>query len=166
MHRRTALAVIAGASLPLVTGGATDWTTTPPAAVDESLTDDAIDPVAATGRAATDVESDVSFEGAIVEITECGAACREATTTLTNTGSADATGVRAVATVFADETLVWEGDEEIGRLEAGATVTRTQRIEIDALSAFAIENNDRMVTITTTVTSAQQMERFVHETSV
>ncbi|WP_436347890.1 hypothetical protein [Natronorubrum sp. FCH18a] len=165
MHRRTALAVITGASLPLVTGGAIDSTTTIPA-VDEPLTDDAVDPVAATERPATDVESDVSFEGTIVEITECGAACREATTTLTNTGTADATGVRAVATVFAGETLVWEGDEEIGRLEAGTTVTRTQRIEIDALSAFAIENNNRTVTITTSVTSAQQTERFVHETSV
>ncbi|ELY37275.1 hypothetical protein [Natronorubrum tibetense] len=166
MHRRTALAAITGASLSLVTGGATDWTTTPPVAVDGSLTDDTIGPADATERAAADLESDVSFEGDVVEIVECGRTCREVTTTLTNTGTADATAVRVAATVVAGETLVWETDEEIGRLEAGATVTRTQRIDIDVVSALAIENNDRTVTITTTITSAQQTEQFVTETTV
>lgn len=166
MHRRTALAVITGASLSLVTGGATDWTTTPPAAVDEPLTNDTVGPTDTAEQAATDLESDVTFEGDIVEVVECGRTCREVTTTLTNTGTADATTVRVAATVVAGETLVWETDEEIGRLEAGATVTRTQRIDLDVMSALAIENNDRTVTITTTVTSAQQTEQFVTETTV
>ena len=166
MHRRTALAAITGTSLSLVTGGATDWTTTPPAIVNESLTDDTVSPANATERPATDLESDVSFEGDVVEIVECGRTCREVTTTLTNTGTADATAVRVAATVVAGETLVWETDEEIGRLEAGATVTRTQRIDIDVVSALAIENNDRTITITTTITSAQQTEQFVTETTV
>ncbi|SDJ85608.1 hypothetical protein [Natronorubrum texcoconense] len=166
MHRRTALAAITGASLSLLTGGATDWTATPPAGVDEPLTDDTIGPADATERAATDLESGVSFEGEVVEVVECGRTCREATTTLTNTGTDDATAVQVAATVVAGETLVWETDEEIGRLEAGETVTRTQRIDIDVVSALAIENNDRTVTITTTITSAQRTEQFVTETRV
>ena len=166
MHRRTALAAITGASLSLVTGGATDWTTTQPAVVDESLTEDTIGPADSTERAAADLESDVSFEGDVTEIVEYGRTCREVTTTLTNTGTADATAVRVAATVVAGETVVWETDEEIGRLEAGATVTRTRRIDLDVVSALAIENNDRTVTITTTITSAQQTEQFVTETTV
>lgn len=169
IYRRTVICAIAGASLAAVTGGHTGETDTEsPPAVGEQPDADSSGPV--TGPTQIDVadaaESDVAFELAPFELTECGSTCREVTTTLTNTGSTDATTVHVSVTVSAGETLVWETDEVIGQLAAGAGVTRTHRVEVDLGTALALQETGGEMTIETLITSDQHTERIVREKSM
>ncbi|WP_247002315.1 hypothetical protein [Halosolutus gelatinilyticus] len=109
--------------------------------------------------------ADVAFELAPYEISECGLACREATTTVTNVGSDDATDVRVLVTLFADGKPIWETDEAVGRLPAGASVTRTKRVEVGVGEAMAIEDGGN-VTAETIIDSDQRTARIVRETEL
>ncbi|MFC4438222.1 MULTISPECIES: hypothetical protein [Natrialbaceae] len=165
MDRRMALGVVAGASLAALSGGSIDESDaeSPPVADGQPETDDDdpnASPVLARGM------PDVAFELAPVSLTECGATCREATTTLRNTGDDDATDVRVSVTVFTDETVVWETDDRLGRLAAGAGVTRTYRVDVDPGAALAIRENDGWLTIAVTIESDQQTERIIREKEV
>lgn len=165
MHRRMALGVIAGVSLAGLTGGSTGDS-------------DAESPSDTDGRAKTDGSGSnagpdlaretptVAFDLGPVSLTECGTTCREATTTLRNTGEGDATDIRVFVTVFTDETVVWETEERIGRLESGASVARTYRVDVDLGTALAIRENDGRLTIELTIESDQQTERIVREKDV
>ncbi|WP_306059310.1 hypothetical protein [Natronococcus wangiae] len=164
MHRRTAIGVIAGASLATLTGGATSGVDTETTtAVGEQPDTERGDPNTATRLADAPPDTGVDFEVGPVSLTECGITCRDATTTLTNTGSRDATGVRAAVSVFTDDTLVWETDDHVGRLAAGNAVTRTHRIDVDPGTALAIRENDGRIRMEVTIVSDQQTERVVRE---
>ncbi|TYL36774.1 hypothetical protein CV102_21110 [Natronococcus pandeyae] len=161
MHRRMALGVITGVSLAALTGGSTGDSDA------ESL------PVKVADGGGSSASPDlaretpaVAFDVAPLSLTECGTTCREATTTLRNTGDRDATDVRVFVTVFTDETVVWETEECIGRLASGAGVTRTYRVDVDLGTALAIRENDGRLTIELTIESDQQTERIVREKDV
>lgn len=167
MHRRTVIGALAGTSLAALTGGYTDETAVEAPTAADRAEPTRLDAASTTNRSAEEGgDTDVSFDVTAVSIVECGTTCREATITVTNTGSADATNVRASVTATADETLVWKTDETVGRLPADASVTRTRRLEIDLETALAIRENDRRVTVELLLTSDQRTERFVREEEV
>lgn len=101
-------------------------------------------------------EPSVDFRVEPYEIVECGFTCREATSTITNTGAEDATNVRVTVNVYADDHLIWETEEALGQLEAGSTITRTERIDVSLGEALVIRDNDRRITIEMTISSDQR----------
>lgn len=166
MHRRTVISVITGMSLAAVTGGYTDQTDTESPTPDGEKSDMARASPVTTQKQPSTSKSEVAFEVTSVAVTECGTTCREATVTLANTGSTDATNVHVSATITAGETLVWKGDERIRRLTAGAAVTQTHRIDIGLEDAVAIQRNNGQITIKVTIVSDQQSKQITNKRRV
>lgn len=92
-----------------------------------------------------------SFAYSVDSIEECGQTCRDVTATITNDGNEMATNVTVETNIYTDGDLIWEGDEEIGTLEAGGEYTSTQRVELSFADATKVENNDGWITIETIV---------------
>ncbi|GAB7020359.1 hypothetical protein [Halostagnicola bangensis] len=164
MHRRTAIGVITGTGLTALTGSNVDRNdeqvtgpSSPPSDLSRGDSDTAAE------RDDDTAESDVSFELAPYELSRCGTTCGEATTTVTHTGNTDATGVHVTVQLSADGALLWETDETIDQFEAGASITRTERVDLGFSDLLAVRENDGRVTITTVIESDQQTERIVRE---
>lgn len=88
----------------------------------------------------------------IDSIESCGTTCRDVTATLENTDNTTRTGVTVTTEVYADGELLWEGSEDVGTLEPGASNTATRRVDVGYRGALAIKSNDGYVTIRTVVT--------------
>lgn len=107
-----------------------------------------------------------AFSFTVDQIEECGQTCRDVTATLYNNQEETATGVMVYTRIFAgrDNTdpddAVWEGTDEVGTLEAGASHTTTKRVELSFQEGLAISRNDGWVTILTTVESNEMTVTF------
>ncbi|WP_280536647.1 hypothetical protein [Halopenitus sp. POP-27] len=99
------------------------------------------------------------FSFTIDETEECGTTCRDVTATLYNEQDETATGITTYIRIFAGEDntdandVVWEGTADVGTLEAGASHTTTERVELSLQEARAVDRNDGWITIQTTVES-------------
>ena len=168
MHRRTAIGAVASVGLAALAGSNA-------ITGDERTTDDdggrsndvrsESDAEAYPARASAN-EPDVTFVLGPYRLSACGATCREVTATLTNTGDADATDVRVTVTLAAGDERLWETEESIGTLEAGGSVTQTERVDLGLGAALAVRANDGRVTVTTLVESAQRTDEIVREMEI
>lgn len=96
----------------------------------------------------------------------CGTRCRSVTIALSNEGDAPARDVRVVTEITTGQRLVWEGRSDVGRLDAGETITRTRRVEVGYLDAARIEANDGQIRIETTIRSANDTQVFTERRDV
>jgi hypothetical protein len=113
---------------------------------------------AATSRPGTPTAAPSPFGFEIVATEPCGQTCRDVTVELTNNRDTVATGVTVSTRIFAgNETtegaMVWDGEEDVGRVAAGGTITSTRRVELGFSGGLAVQNSDGWVTIVTTVAS-------------
>lgn len=112
------------------------------------------------------------FSFTIENIEECGQTCRDVTATVTNNQNETATGVTVFTRVFAGENntdkadLVWEGKEEVGTLEAGASHTTTEHVELTLQEARKIDQQDGWITILTTVQTDERTVTFQNSEQV
>ncbi|WP_245883351.1 hypothetical protein [Halalkaliarchaeum desulfuricum] len=112
------------------------------------------------GETETTLDDDAEpFSFVIDDIEECGATCRDVTSTLTNTQNETATDVTVYIRIFAGEDntatddIVWEGTEEAGTLAPAEEHTTTERVELSLQDARKIDREDGWITIQTTVES-------------
>jgi len=112
-------------------------------------------PTAAPTTAATDTEAAAESTPMITmrvrSIEACSTRCRAVTVALSNGGAAPARDVSVTTRITTDGSLVWQGRSDVGRLAAGATVTRTRTVEVGYLDAARIEGNDGVVRVETAV---------------
>ena len=99
-------------------------------------------------------------------IESCGSRCRSVTVALSNEGSAPASDVRVSTRITTGDTLVWEGESDVGTLDAGQTVTRTRTVRVGYADAARIEANDGVVRIETTVRTASGTRVFTERRDV
>jgi hypothetical protein len=99
-------------------------------------------------------------------IESCGTRCRSVTVALSNEGSAPAHDVRVRTRITTGGSLVWEGQSDVGRLDAGQTVTRTRTVRVGYVDAARIEANDGVVRIETTVRTANGTRVFTEQRDV
>lgn len=113
-----------------------------------------------TAGSTTTTAPEPAFRTEVERIENCGRTCRDVTGRITNDGDADATGVTVYTRIFVgngtDGDVVWEGKREIGTLEAGASVTATQRVQLSYAEALAVRGADGWITVQTTVQSDQK----------
>lgn len=106
------------------------------------------------------------FSFTVDAVEECGRTCRDVTVTLANDQSEAATGVTVITRLFAgqDNTdpddLVWRTEIDVGTLDAGASVTTTERVDLSLPEALKIEQRDGWVTVLTTVRSDERTVTF------
>lgn len=106
------------------------------------------------------------FSFTIDRVEECGRTCREVTVTLHNNRNATATGITVYTRIYAgenntaDDDVVWEGRRDVGTLDAGASRTTTERVELSLQEGLRIERRDGWITIVTTVESDQSVVTF------
>lgn len=106
------------------------------------------------------------FTFTIDEVEECGQTCRDVTASLHNNQDETATGTTVFTRIFAGEDntdtddLVWEGKEEVGTLDAGATHTTTRHVELSLQEARKIDQHDGWITIVTTVQTDERTVTF------
>lgn len=98
------------------------------------------------------------FAFEVLRIEECGDTCRDVTAEVTNNQNEAATGVQVYTRIYAGNSSdsgdrVWEGTEDIGRLEAGESATSTRRVDLSYGEALEIQNEGGWITILTTVES-------------
>jgi hypothetical protein len=99
------------------------------------------------------------FSFTIDETEQCGTTCRDVTATLYNEQDETATGITTYVRIFAGQNntdpndVVWEGTVDVGTLEAGASHTTTERVELSLREARKVDRNDGWITIQTTVES-------------
>lgn len=111
------------------------------------------------------------FTFAITGVEECGQTCRDVTVEFTNQQDRRADDVVVYTRVYAGNSTdesdeIWAGQESIGSVDAGETVTSTRRIELSYREAMAVQNNDGWITIVTTVETAETTVTFVREEQV
>jgi hypothetical protein len=99
-------------------------------------------------------------------VESCGTRCRAVTVALSNEGSAPATDVRVSTRITTGGSLVWDGRSDVGRLDAGGTVTRTRTVRVGYADAARIEANDGVVRIETTVRTASGTRVFTERRDV
>jgi hypothetical protein len=109
---------------------------------------------------ATATPEPAPFGFQIDSIEECGTTCRDVTATLTNQRGSSASDVTATTRIYVKEDKIWQGSEEIGRLDAGESATTTKRVEIGYFDAAKIQNNGGYVTVETTITTAEGSYTF------
>ncbi|WP_096389235.1 hypothetical protein [Halopenitus persicus] len=123
---------------------------------EEPSTEQPEDDDASTTTSTPDTEP---FSFTIDETEECGTTCRDVTATLYNEQDETATGTTTYIRIFAGEDnvdtddVVWEGTVDVGTLEAGASHTTTERVELSLQEARKVDRNDGWITIQTTVES-------------
>jgi hypothetical protein len=122
--------------------------------------------ILADGGSETTPPSPRPFSFTIDDIEECGRTCRDVTASLHNNQDEPATGVTVFTRVFAGEDntaeddLVWQGREEVGAVDAGASYTTTGRVELSFQEAWKVNQHDGWVTIVTTVRTDQRTVTF------
>jgi hypothetical protein len=103
----------------------------------------------AAGTSKATPAADFSF--VIDRIQQCGQRCRDVTVTLTNTGQSTASNVRVTTRIFAGDHKVWQGQSDVGTVDAGESVTRTRRVNIGYIDAARIKSNDGYIRVETTI---------------
>jgi hypothetical protein len=156
--------LLAGVSLGLGGAGGVGG----PAAADGGSTASATATVTGAGTttatAATDRAPAVTMR--VRSIESCGTRCRSVTVALSNDGNAPARDVGVTTRITADGSLVWQGRSDVGRLDAGETVTRTRTIQVGYVDAARIQSNDGVVRIETTVRTAGGTRVFTERRDV
>ncbi|MDZ7701396.1 MAG: hypothetical protein U5J98_04635 [Halobacteriales archaeon] len=124
------------------------------------------DDSSSTGESGPTATAEPPFAFTIDAVEECGQTCRDVTASLHNNQDESATGTTVFTRVFAgqDNTdtddLVWEGKEEVGTLDAGATHTATRRVELSLQDGLKIDQHDGWITIVTTVQTDERTVTF------
>ena len=159
------LAVIAAAGFAVFTGlgpapgGAADGVDSETSGEDASTTSTTV----STADGSGDGEP---FTFGVDEVEECGQTCRDVTATLYNEQAEPASNVTADIRIYAGENntdaddVVWEGTVDVGTLDANASETTTQRIDLSFREALKVDNNGGWITIQTTVDSADTTVTF------
>lgn len=111
------------------------------------------------------------FSFTIDNTESCGDTCRDVTATLTNEQNETATGTTVYTRIYAGKStaesdLIWQGKQDIGTLEAGASATRTQRVKLSYGEAYSVQQNDGWITVVTTVQTDDQTVTFKNERNV
>ena len=118
------------------------------------------------GNPSVDTDDAPPFSLTIDEVDECGQTCRDVTATLHNDQTDTANRVIVSIAIYAGEDstdeddLVWEGSVDVGTLEAGASYTTTERVELSYWDSLAVSRNDGWITIHTTVESDERTVTF------
>lgn len=140
----------------------------------------AVETPVATGTVYTDSGSDGDSSGSggdgsaadgppftfgIDRITKCGQTCRDVTVTLTNQQNTTATDVTVTTRIYAGNStakddLVWSGQQDVGSMAAGESVTRTQRVKLSYMEAYAVKQADGWITVVTTIQSEDSTITF------
>lgn len=106
-------------------------------------------------RLSTPTPGPPPFTLEIDEIRDCGRTCRDVTSTLRNEQGTAASDIGVTGSIYAGRgtagTVVWEGYEWVGDLDAGGTYTTTQRVRLSFSDALAVDRADGWITIQTTV---------------
>ena len=101
-----------------------------------------------------------AFATTVDSVETCGETCRDVTSTVSNDGTAAATGVtvytRIVVGGEASGDVVWQGREDVGRLAANDSHTTTRRVELSLAEGAAVERADGWITVQTTIQSDGQ----------
>jgi len=114
----------------------------------------------------TAIDSAPAVAMRVRSVESCGTRCRSVTVALSNEGSAPARDVGVTTRITADGSLIWQGQSDVGRLDAGETVTRTRTIEVGYLDAARIEANDGVIRIETTIRTASGTRVFTERRDV
>ena len=153
-----ATALLVGATLPpdfpvspADGNGTASEATTNEATTSETTTSGRVANGTATSGTTASDEGPYAFT--IDSVAECGSTCRDVTATLENTGRETRRNVRVTTKVYADEDLLWTGNESVGTLPTGASHTTTKRVEMGLAGGMKIQSNDGYVTIVTVVRS-------------
>lgn len=156
------LVVVLVAAVALGMGGSAG--TTAAGADREPTTTPAATAAGSAQQSTTDSTPAIAMRVRSVE--SCGTRCRAVTVALSNEGSAPATDVRVSTRITTGGSLVWDGRSDVGRLDAGRTVTRTRTVRVGYADAARIEANDGVVRIETTVRTASGTRVFTDERDV
>lgn len=105
------------------------------------------------------------FSFAIQQIEKCGQTCRDVTVTLANEQDQQAEDVTVYTSIYVGNStdkadLIWKGQEDVGTMAAGESVTRTQRVELSIQEAYAVKQADGWITVVTTIDSADTTITF------
>lgn len=106
------------------------------------------------------------FTFTVDDLQDCGLTCRDVTATLHNQQDEAATGVTVYIRIYAGQDasdaaeVVWQGQEPVGTLEAGASYTTNRRVELSLGEAQAIEQEGGWVTVVTTVETDRRTVTF------
>lgn len=110
--------------------------------------------------ASTTTASDSGYDFTIEQIEECGTTCRDVTAELANDADETRRNVRVTTEVYANEDLLWTGNETVGTLASGEAHTSTKRVDVGFAGGMKIRDNDGYVTIVTIVKSDRGTVRF------
>jgi hypothetical protein len=119
-----------------------------------------------SGGSGANATAEPPFAFTIDRVEECGQICRDVTASLHNNQDVTARGTTVFTRIFAGEDntdpddLVWEGKEEVGTLDAGATHTTTRRVELSLQDGLKIDQHDGWITIVTTVKTDERTVTF------
>jgi hypothetical protein len=141
-------------------GDGTTATTTAADGSDDSSGDDSSGSDGGSSAETTTDSTSTPYRFEIVNIEECGDTCRDVTATLTNTGQETRQNVRVTTEVYADDDLLWTGNETVGTLEPDESHTSTKRVKLSYWDGVKIKNNDGYVTIVTIIHSDSGTVRF------
>ncbi|WP_224447810.1 hypothetical protein [Haloprofundus salilacus] len=100
------------------------------------------------------------------EIEECGTTCRDVTAQVKNTGNESVDDIDVTVRIFADDDEVWNGNVEVGAVDAGEVQEQTIRVELGYMDAYKIKQNDGYITVRTTVTTAEGSFEFTERRKV
>ncbi|MFC4551763.1 MULTISPECIES: hypothetical protein [Halorussus] len=101
-----------------------------------------------------------AFRLRITSVEKCGSTCRDVTATLKNRREADRHDVRVETKVYADDDLLWSGEETVGTLAGKDTHTTTKRVKVGFSGAMKIKSNGGYVTIVTVIRSDVGTTKF------
>ncbi|WP_137283953.1 hypothetical protein [Halorussus salinisoli] len=113
-----------------------------------------------TTMESTTTTSDSNYAFSILSVEKCGDTCRDVTARLTNTEATARENVDVTTKMYADDELLWSGNETVGTLAAGENHTSTKRVDVGFSGGLAINANDGYATIVTVVESDSGTERF------
>lgn len=115
-------------------------------------------------------EPSPAFATTLDSVENCGRTCRDVTTTVSNEGTAPATGVTVYTRIFVGQDtsgdVVWEGREDVGRLAVSGSHTATKRVELTVAEAAAVERADGWITVQTTIQADQRTVTFAESRQV
>ncbi|MFB6079576.1 MAG: hypothetical protein ABEJ81_01035 [Haloferacaceae archaeon] len=159
----TANATATPTPTPTATPTPTPTASPTPATGDGGTTDASHDTHAASdahadggsGTATPTPKPERPFSLAIRNVETCGKTCRDVTVSLTNNADHPRRDVAVTTKMYAGKTAgenrVWTGEKSVGRLGAGASTTRTQRVKVGFLGGAKIKRHGGTVTVVTVV---------------
>ena len=109
--------------------------------------------------------SEPPYDLDVLNTERCGNTCRDVMVRLTNNRNETATDLTVRTSIYAGNTTeesarVWDGENEVGTLEPGASTTETARVSLSYFEAIDVTRKGGWVTIVTTVESADATRTF------